>query len=184
MQVAKLSQASSNNLHSPSNPGILALDLHPEGELALTGGNDGSAIVFNLKTKQIADTLKAHKKRVTDVHFHPTQQVAVTTSADHTAIVWAKNSSGKFAVGHTLKEHKDEVVGATIHPSGEYLVTASADRSWAFWDIKTGSLKKQVTDAKAEAGCTKVLFHPDGLILGVGTADRSVDRSIGQHSSS
>jgi len=175
-QVAAYEVASSHPLHSPSKPGIACLDLHPtHQDLVVTGGNDYNAVVFNHSSGKIVDTLKAHKKKISSVKFHPTENVLFTSSHDNTAIIWNSREEGKYAVGHTLKNHKAAVVGITVHPSGSYVVTASADKSWAFFDVATGKCHAQIVDEeKITAGFTRVSFHPDGLILGTGTADSLV----------
>jgi len=144
--------------------------------LALTGGADGNAIIFNHANGKIIDTLKAHKKKLSSVKFHPTENVLFTSSHDATAIIWNGKEEGKYNVGHTLKNHKAAVVGVTVHPSGSFVVTASTDKSWAFYDVATGVCRAQVTtdEEKVSSGYTRVSFHPDGLLLGVGTADTIV----------
>jgi len=151
------------------------LDIHPtDSDLVLTGGADANAILFNRKTGKIVDTLKGHKKRITEVKFHTTEKLLFTTSQDSTAHIYSPNEAGTYDVAHVLKAHIDEVIGCTLHPSGNFLVTASKDRSWAFYDVTTGTCRQKVSDAKIEGGFTRVSFHPDGLILGAGTSDSLV----------
>jgi len=165
----------SHPLHSASKPGIVALDLHPTDQnLVITGGIDQNAIVFNRTTGKIVDTLKSHKKKVTDVKFHTSEPLAFTTSADATTVIWTVTPAGKYQASHTLTEHKGDVVGVTLHPSGSYFVTASADKSWCLYDLQTAVCRQQVSDEKFQGGYSRVAFHPDGLILGAGTADALV----------
>jgi len=175
-QISNFEVSATHPLHSPSKPGILCLDLHPsQQDLVLTGGADSTAILFNHSNGKIVDTLKGHKKKLSDVKFHPTENVLFTASHDHTAIIWHTKEEGKYSVGHTLKGHKGPVVGVTVHPSGSYVVTASTDKSWAFYDVASGVLRASIVDdEKITAGFTRVTFHPDGLILGTGTADSVV----------
>jgi len=166
---------SSNSLHSASKPGVLCLDLHAKQEdLILTGGADGTGCLFNLSTGKILDKLKAHKRKVTDIRFHREHNVVFTTSADNTSIIWTHNESGKYTPAEVLRDHTAEVVGCSLHPSGDFLVTASLDKTWCFYDVPTGLLRQKVIDDKIEAGYSRVTFHPDGLILGAGTADSMV----------
>jgi len=175
-QIASMEMAASHPLHSASKPGILCLDLHPtQQDLALTGGADATAVLFNHSNGKIVDTLKGHKKKLSAVKFHPTENVLFTASHDNTAIIWTSKEEGKYQVGHTLKSHKGPVVGITVHPSGAYVVTASTDKSWAFYDVASGVCRASVVDdEKITGGFTRVTFHPDGLILGTGTADSLV----------
>lgn len=172
--IKKYTVTASHNLHSPSVPGILCLDLHPTNQdMVLTGGADSSAILFNRSTGKTVDILKFHKKKLTDVKFHPTENLLFTTSADNTGLIWSQQG-GKFTVAHKLEDHTAEVTGCSLHPSGAFLVTASMDKSWAFYDVQTGVCRQKVTDANVTDGYTQVQFHPDGLLLGAGTADSVV----------
>jgi len=177
-KLKKYTVTASVSLHSPSKgiDGILCLDVHPrQQELMMTGGLDANAIIYNRQSGKILDTLKGHTKKITDVKFHPTESVVFTTSADGSGIIWSQDSkSGKYSAQFSLKDHESEVSGCTLHPSGQYLVTASTDKTWCFYDVATGSMRQKVSDEKVTDGYTRVAFHPDGLILGTGTADSYV----------
>jgi len=171
-KIAAYKQEKDATLHTTTHPGVSALDLCPhDADLAVTGGVDGSVLVYNFKTGKVVDTLKQHKKRVTEVQFHPTEPLIVSCGTDNVVNVWSKADKGKYQHVHGFTEHKAEVTGCSMHPSGDYAVTSSADRSWGFFDLKEGKCVAQVLDAKVEAGFSCVSFHPDGLILGVGSSD-------------
>lgn len=120
------------------------------------------------------DTLKGHKKKVTDIQFHPSGKTLFTTSSDNTAMIWNAGKDGSYTQAAALTNHKDDVTGCSVHPSGSYLVTASKDKTWNFYDIESASCIQAVSDDKVTAGYTRVNFHPDGLILGLGTEDSLV----------
>mmetsp|Transcript_24199 Transcript_24199/g.33557 ORF Transcript_24199/g.33557 Transcript_24199/m.33557 type:complete len:497 (-) Transcript_24199:171-1661(-) len=173
-KLASYEVLSSHPLHSSSRPGIMCLDVHPKNqEFIMTGGADHNAIIFNRSTKKIVDTLKYHKKKITSVLFHPSQNVVFTTSSDNTGAIWTPDAKSKYQVGSVLKEHTGDVVGSTLHPSGDYLVTGSADSSWCFWDIESSACKAKVATPE-HGGYSKVTFHPDGLILAAASADKAV----------
>jgi len=172
-QIAKYTNEGSFPLHGASQPGVLCLDISKKnGSQLVTGGVDGSAVVFDKASGQISNTLSGHSKKVTDVLFHPTEDVIVTTSADCTARVWTQQGAD-YSTALQLKCHSAEVTSATLHPTGDYLVTGSMDLTWAFWDVHTGSLLLQ-KPASGQAGYSCTQFHPDGLILATGTADSKV----------
>jgi len=112
--------------------------------------------------------MEGHKKKVTDVMFHPTENIAFSCSSDRTAIVWNLKEAKPSNV---VKNHTEEVTGCTLHATGLYWVTGSLDNSWAFHDIPTATCLSQIS---AEAGVSAVSFHPDGLILGTGLVDSTI----------
>ncbi|CAN0172769.1 unnamed protein product [Pylaiella littoralis] len=176
--VSAWEEVSSNTLHKTSPKGVTCLDLHPsKPNLVLTGGVDKTAIVFDRDTQAQVATLSGHTKRVTDVCFHPTKELLLTSSVDKTARVWKaqeEGDGGGYKVAHVLDDHDGEVVGATVHATGDLMATASKDKSWAFYDINRGRLLRHVKSDEYAEGYNCVRFHPDGLILGTGTGDALV----------
>jgi pre-mRNA-processing factor 19 len=143
----------------------MCVDIHPNDEMIITGGVDSDAVVFNRIDNKVMSRLSGHSKAVTDVMFHPSQDILFTTSKDKTAKLWTPSENGHTAA-HTVTVHDGEVTGCTLHPTGSYWITSSLDNTWAFHDIETSNTLVRVA---APAGCSCVSFHPDGLILGTGT---------------
>lgn len=176
--------ASQIGLHSASVPGITSLDIKfTDSTKIVTGGNDKHVIVFNTSSERILATLKGHTKKVTQVIYHPEEDVIISSSADATIRVWsvAQQQQVQF-----LKVHDSGITGISLHPLGDYLLSCSIDEHWAFSNIKTGQNLLKVSSAASApttdgdssqlAGGTPVAlmcakFHPDGLIFGTGTAD-------------
>ncbi|CAN0255936.1 unnamed protein product, partial [Discosporangium mesarthrocarpum] len=143
----------------------------------LTGGADKTAIILDRSTQAQVATLSGHTKRLTDVCFHPSKDLVITASADKTAKLWrpaADEAEGGYSAVHTQSDHTAEVVGVTVHATENYMATASMDKSWAFYDLNRGCLLQHVKGPHFAAGFRCVRFHPDGLILGTGTADAYV----------
>jgi len=67
----------------------------------------------------------------------------------------------------TLGGHTAEVTAVTLQATGDYCVTASLDKTWALHDLASGGTILRVAPQDAY---TCAAFHPDGLILGTGTA--------------
>ncbi|XP_065831181.1 pre-mRNA-processing factor 19-like [Oscarella lobularis] len=155
-------------LHSASKPGILALDVSlANPDRIITGGADSRAVVFDKSTEQVVATLKGHSKKVTSVLFHPNPDVVFTGSPDSTVRVWSVADSSCSLI---IKAHQSGVTGISLHATGDYLLSSSTDEHWAFSDIHSGSVLAKVADPDSSA-LTCSQFHPDGLILGTGTAN-------------
>jgi len=160
---------SSFNIHKASKPGVTCVDIHPtKQEFILTGGMDSAVHIFNREVNKVTGNFSEHKKSITDVLFHPTQEIFFTCSTDHTAKIW--NISEKKSL-HTIHSHKDDVVACTLHATGDYWVTASMDNTWALHDISSLTTLVQIS---SESGYQCSSFHPDGLLLGTGSVDSQV----------
>jgi pre-mRNA-processing factor 19 len=167
--IASYQVLSSHNYHKSTEPGVLSVDICARNQdLIVTGGVDKAVSLFNRGTKQIVHTYREHRKKVTQVMFHPTEAMFFSTSADSSAKIWKESEEESQS---TVKIHENEVVGCSIHPTGDYWCTASSDQSWAFLDVRQGEcISKIKTDTALEC----ISFHPDGLILGTGGVDSTV----------
>jgi pre-mRNA-processing factor 19 len=146
-------------LHSASKVGLCALALKG-ADLVLTGGNDKNAVLFDLASEAIVATLKGHTKKVgrrwagvearrayfscsfcgfgnlqvSVVALHPSEDIALTGSADGSIRVW-QTPSGTLL--HTLAPHHTAAITVlSLHPSGEFVLSAGDDQSWAISNVK------------------------------------------------
>ncbi|KVI08063.1 Pre-mRNA-splicing factor 19 [Cynara cardunculus var. scolymus] len=168
--VERYTQLNSYPLHKTNKAGILSIDVHQSKGIIATGGVDTNAVVFNQTSGEILSTLSGHSKRVTSVKFVADGELVVTGSADKTVRVWQGSEDGNYDCRHVLKDHTAEVQAVTVHATNSYFVTASLDNTWCFYELSSGLCLAQVADLSASEGYTSAAFHPDGLILGTGTA--------------
>jgi pre-mRNA-processing factor 19 len=175
--LANYTIKSTHRMHSTTKPGITCLDLHPNHRYTLSGGVDGTAIVFDREVGKNAESLKHHKKRINDVTFHtdPSGTMLFTASADHTCAVW-DGAVGHRKVVAQFDDHSAGVVGCGVHPSGDYVITASADATWNMYDIESTKNLCSIgnADSKSESAYTTLSIHPDGLIMAATTDDNLV----------
>ena len=82
------------------------------------------------------------------------------------------HDSGGYT-SHAVTCHSAPVTDLTIHPLGTYFVSASMDSTWALHDMNENKCLTHITDSTSGGNMT-VSFHPDGLLLGVGTANSVV----------
>jgi len=160
-----------SGLHSASSPGILCLDLCAEKNRVVTGGLDKTAIVFDMVEEKIVSTLKGHGKKINSVVYHPYKDVAITASSDATVRVWNAESGQQSAI---INAHKAAVTSISLHAVGDYLLSSSEDRYWAFSDLNTAQVFSYVTDPEVDSAVLCTQLHPDGMILGTGHEDSSI----------
>ena len=165
--------ASHVGLHSASMPGILALDIClRDTSRIVTGGNDKNAVVFNKDTEQVMAILQGHTKKVTNVIYHPQEELVITGSQDNTIRVWGVEQTAPCA--HVIRAHEGAVTGLSLHATGDYLLSCGTDAHWAFSDIRVGRVLTKVNEPGNSAALTCAQFHPDGLIFSTGTEDSEI----------
>jgi len=172
-QIKGYKQVWSQTPHKVSSPGLVCVDLHPANDdIIATGGVDRTVLIINRRTAKKEATLVGHNKKVNSVLFHPTKDVVLTASADHTVKIWTQNQD-QYKALHTINLHAAEVVGLSLHATHDYVVSASLDHTWAFHNIETGKSLLQIAEP-SNSPLTCVMLHPDGLILATGTEDNGI----------
>lgn len=170
--VKEFQEKQSQPIHQSTAPGILCVDVHAnDDDRICTGGVDQNVNIFDAGKQKLVCSLAGHSKKVLNVQMHPTKNIVVSASADHTARIWSNKDDdwkGGWSAAGVLRCHSDVVTSTTIHPLGDYFVASSLDKSWSFNDIATGRCIQKVDCG--EQGYNQMSFHPDGLILaGCGT---------------
>lgn len=147
----------------------------PDGELLLTSGPEGSAVIWDVETGEQALVLSGHEGPVVGVAFSPQGNLAATAGIDGTAALWG--------VGEALDEvqtemttplmrlsgHEGDVVGVAFSRDGALLATAGRDRTARVWDIATG--EPVLILSGHESSVRDVLFTSDGNHLVSGSSD-------------
>jgi len=139
---------SSHPTHSASLPGILCLDIDPKNEdRILTGGVDKKIVLFSRKSGAITASMGGHTKKVSDVLFHPTEDILLSASYDKTIRIWKppKGRAKKYSTSKTLRQHAAEVTGICLHPMGSLIGASSGDKTWSISDIASGACLSQLS---------------------------------------
>jgi WD40 repeat protein len=93
----------------------------------------------------------------------------VTSSKDHTALVWDANSD---TILLELKNHTLQVNTAEFSPDGKRIVTASNDKTVNIWDAETGSLIRTLKGHTYFV--TSAVFSPDGKRILTASWDKTI----------
>jgi pre-mRNA-processing factor 19 len=151
--------------HSTKAPGVTCLDLHPAAPLAVSGGLDKTAVVYDLAAGRVVATLAGHGKKLSAALFH--RGGVLTASADKTVKVW----DGAYGEAASIGDLGD-VTGLSVQPTGDYAASCSKDGHWNFLSLNYGTALAKVA---GEAAYNGVCFHPDGLLLGLAAENNLVE---------
>jgi M6 family metalloprotease-like protein len=149
--------------------GPIRVAVSPSGQLALSGGTDGTVRVWDLKTGKELKNLKGHTGQTLAVAFHPDGRHALSGGDDGQLLLWDLTSSKKVRgfTGHTAG-----VNGAAFSPDGKRLASASQDRTVRVWEIASG---KEATKFEGHEGAVMaVAFSPSGKLLASAADDKTV----------
>ncbi|XHX75968.1 MAG: AAA-like domain-containing protein [Stenomitos frigidus ULC029] len=136
-----------------------------EGALIVAAGEDGTAGLWNLKGKQLAQ-LTGHSGRILSLAFSPNGEAIATAGEDGTTRLWdlAGNQLQQW------KGHNGRVLGVTFSPDSQLLATAGEDNTVRLWNL-TG---KPLAQLKGHAGWIfGISFSPKGPYLATASMDRT-----------
>ena len=137
----------------------------PDGEFAVTAGDDNTARVLRLSDGQVVAELRGHTKPLRDAALSPDGTMVVTAGDDNVARVW------DWRANRVMLElpHPAAVSGARFSPDGAAIVTTSDDNAARVWDAKTGrrlspvlyGVEAKLSDHSVDSVTIKPL-NPDG----------------------
>ncbi|MCL4302732.1 MAG: protein kinase [Anaerolineae bacterium] len=128
----------------------------PDGRLALSGGEDQTARLWDVQTGRLLHTLTGHTAWVNEAAFSPDGHLALTGSDDDTARLWDVSTGQEH---QTLTGHTDRVTGVAFSPDGRYALTGSWDGTVRQWDARTGQEVRVFNEVE---GINGMVISPDG----------------------
>ncbi|MFI5461495.1 MAG: tetratricopeptide repeat protein, partial [Isosphaerales bacterium] len=138
----------------------------PDGKTVLTGGDDGTARLWDAATGRPIGQPIWHEGVVTSVAFSPDGKTILTGSYDKTARLW--DAATGQPVGSPLP-HGGEVSGVAYSPSGRTILTGSNDKMARLWD--TASHRPIGQPFVHQRGVSPVAFSADGKTILTGGED-------------
>jgi hypothetical protein len=118
---------------------VRALAISPDGRWLVTGSQDKTARLWDLKADDPAKTarvLSGHQGYVRALAISPDGRWLVTGSNDTTARLWDLKADDPAKTARVLSGHQGSVNALAINPDGRWLVTGSADHTAWLWDLK------------------------------------------------
>lgn len=144
---------------------VTTLALNDEGTLLASGSSDKKIRIWDItqNLKKIHE-LKKHKDVVSKVLFSPKGKTIITSSWDHSILIWYYESN---AIKSELKGHFGAVYDLALSSDGKKLLSCSSDGILRFWHLKRNK-SSQITVRKA--GLTVVAIHPNDKIAVTGNS--------------
>jgi WD40 repeat protein/MinD-like ATPase involved in chromosome partitioning or flagellar assembly len=114
---------------------VRTVALSGDGRLALSGGDDKTAILWDVQTGEALSRLQAHKDWVRSVAISHEGRVALTGSDDGSAIVW---DLAKGEPRHIWTRHNGPVAAVSLNGDGKRAISGGEDGRIFFWDVESG----------------------------------------------
>jgi sterol desaturase/sphingolipid hydroxylase (fatty acid hydroxylase superfamily) len=132
-------------------PAIFSVAFSGDGQVIVSGSEDGLVKVWDADTLKEKFVLKGHTRPVRSVAISADGEWIVSGSYDQTVKVWNARTGQEKG---TLSGHRGFVLSVAIRADGRQIVSASTDGTIKLWDAVSGSLQT-------------TLSHDTGAIPGV-----------------
>ena len=144
---------------------INGLAFSPDSRRLISGSDDKTARVWDVRSGRSVHTLEGHTNRINAVAFSPDGKKTVTGSHDDTLKLWDVSSGSLIA---TMTGHTGDVASVAFTPDGRYILSGSYDKTIRLWDGRSGRFIKVL--AKQDSTVDSLSISPDGtqVVTGAG----------------
>jgi cytochrome c len=146
---------------------VRALAISSDGQSAISGSFDSTAIRWSLTRNAAEQVLRFHADAVNAVLLLPDGRAA-TAGADGRIAIW---TPGKTQPDAVLEGHTAPIVALAVSPDGATLASASWDQTVRLWPLAGGPARVLEGHSQNVNG---VAFTPDGRTLVSVSYDQSV----------
>jgi len=109
----------------------------PDGKLLVTASRDGRVILWDITSRQVLTTIRAHFGAVNAAVFSKDGARLVSAGADRTVRVWDATTGRSVIV---LSGHTGAVNSVDFSPDGTLVISGAADKTTRIWNVAGGSL--------------------------------------------
>ncbi len=117
-------------------PGVTCVTFSPDGGTILSGGEDNCIKLWNVATRQLRATLRAHTNQVYAVVCSPDGQTFASASRDGTVKLWNIQTLEQLG---TIRGHSSSVMDVAFSPDGQQLVSVGLDHKVKLWDVSAAT---------------------------------------------
>jgi len=110
----------------------------PSGRLLVTGHEDSSCILYDIRGARAVSHIKVHSSEVRSVRFSPSAYYLLSASYDGTIVL--SDLQGDLTAtlpSVVVANHKDKVITGRWHPHHFSFVSSSADKTSTLWALPT-----------------------------------------------
>ena len=148
---------------------VRTVALTPSGDRAVSGSDDNTIKVWDLRRGALECTMKGHSDWVRAVSVLKGEDKIVSASDDHTLKVWNLTTGREE---HSIQTYLDWIRALICLPDGKRVASVSDDRAIKIWNLEGAAVEQVLRGHSAEVNCIAVT--PDGRSLISGGDDRTL----------
>jgi WD40 repeat protein len=141
---------------------VYAVAFSRDSKLALTGGEDKKARLWDVATGLLRGESRLHEGVVRAVSFSPDGKLALSGDESGEVRFWDVDAD---ATARQPLRHENTVYALALSPDGKLLATGGSDRTAKLWDLASGGK----LSLPHRGNVFSVAFSPDGRFLLTGS---------------
>jgi cytochrome c len=134
--VALITGSAMAQLRGHGGP-VRALAVSSDGQRALSGSFDSTAILWSLNNDAAEQVLRFHDGAVNAVAILGADRIA-TAGEDRRIAIW---SVGSDQPNNILEGHEGPIAALAVSPDGAWLASASWDHTVRLWPLRSGDAR-------------------------------------------
>ena len=153
---------------------IRSLAFSPDGQAIVSGSNDETARLWDVKTGQLIHMLTGHEQRIKSVGISPDGGIIASASANSIIKLWSLQTGKRQCTIKTSDNPATVLNAIVISPRGNIIASASASTQGTvkLWDLENGKRKYAV--AAHDSSVLALAFSPDGQVLVSGSKSSNI----------
>lgn len=118
------------------NSPVAACTVDPSGRLLVTGHEDSTCVLYDIRGGRIVQTFKPHTQDVRSVRFSPNAYYLLSGSYDNRLVLTdLQGDLSQPLPTVCVATHDDKVISGRWHPTDFSFVSTSADKSCTLWGL-------------------------------------------------
>jgi WD40 repeat protein len=146
------------------NNWITSVAFAPDGQTALSGSLDHTAILWDVATGNILHRFAGHDTWILSVAISPDGHYAATGSLDGVVILWDLETSNTI---FEITTHTDAVKDLLFTPDSNYLLRVGEDGQILLWSVKDQVMVRNI--GETTDGFTSIAMDIEGRYVATGT---------------
>lgn len=139
---------------------VMAADWLPGGDQAVTASWDRTAILYDIETGEMLQTLSGHDQELTHTSVHHSQRLVVTSSRDTTFRLW--DFREPIHSVSVFQGHTETVTCAVFTKREDKVVSGSDDRTVKVWDLR--NMRSPLATIRSDSAVNRLAVSSSGVV--------------------
>ncbi|MEK7990638.1 MAG: WD40 repeat domain-containing protein [Thiotrichaceae bacterium] len=153
---SELMSASPIQSYTGANVPLYALDMSPNQQLLVTGGEKGKLILFDVETGELIREFVGHKEAVKAVVFHSGGQCVISAGNDGQVITWIAGTGEMVSTQQTT----EQIYALALSSNGQYLASGGNSGQAQLWKVlEDKTLEPLFVLTGNQGSITRIVFN-------------------------